>query len=422
MFTFSEIFPSKPIRILSRTKAGVERDSHATMGSSSPGPRLQSMSRDSNRRSESRTGRSTACTSSSWRLGSKPTTAYDTEEGTLASWDVQYRCQRSLQGRGQLDHELKKIFTFYFPHAVQHHMENEGHSAAERRDANKSGCNLQEYWEFWKKIDFFQGVHCDCPPFFINKSFAVGCGMHALFEDFSRENSKGLQLKMQPHAVMLSFCGWSSALREMGRLIFKDSVADPEAAADRFIYQVILPHCHREEPNPVFTHFKRSEVSALLQRYRPPLLKLYDFFCGASPNVHAHLTPQSRAAPPSHAGLPGEEEDAAPGGRDTLKLRKGMNVEEFLLLCRCTHMCPGLLDELSLRYIFAHANYGWDSDGDVEHLDYPEFLQCLCRVALVAFGSSLLQHAEPGQPGPLRGEGRRGAARGGEGQRGAKFP
>ena len=226
--------------------------------------------------------------------------------------------------------------------------------------------------------------------------------MQTLFEEFSQENSKGLQLKMKVDAVLLSFSGWCEALREMGRLIFKDTEASPVSASDRFLHQVILPHCARQEPNPVLTHFKRSEVSSLLQRYRSPLVKLFDIFCGSSPNVHARLTPHSGSLDPSAAAQPaaedGQEQGTSPG-KDRLKLNKGMNVEEFLLLCRCMRICPLLLDELSLRYVFAHAKCGRDRDADAEHLDYDEFVESLCRAALVAYGQHLLRGTEPGQPG-----------------------
>ena len=310
----------------------------------------------------------------------KPQTAYDTAEGTLASWDVQFRCQQSLQGRGQLDQELYKIFAYYFPQAVEQGLPSLGQCEDVKQHASVKGCSLLQYWEFWSKIDFFQGPYRDSPPYWINKSFAVGSGMQRLFEDFSRENSKGLQLKMGSGAVLLSFEGWRRAVSEMGRLALGQSAVDAAAAASKFVHQVILPSCAREQPNPVFTHFKRAEVSSLLDRYRAPLLKLYHLFRGTCPNVHVKLTPQPA---PSGASAPATPEPASagatpePGGaeweaRESLRLGQGINVEEFLLFCRCMRVCPALVDELSLRYIFAHANCGWDSDHDPHHLSFSQ--------------------------------------------------
>jgi hypothetical protein len=314
---------------------------------------------------------------------SKPKTAYQTEEGAVESWDIQFRCRRALQGGGLVDDELQKIFVFYFPFSVGKEGSH-GNSAQAKLDSQARGCRLEEYWKFWKDIDFFEGPYRDSPPFFINKSFAVGCGMQELFLDFSKENSNGQQLKMKRTAMELSLQGWCRALREMGRLVMLEERAQSPIAAyrgsaqrrptgsieasERFIYEVVLPSCRRENPNPVFTHFKRAEVTALLERYRTPLLGLFRHFCGSAPNAFAMLTPDCAPAtqalhlqPVGKEASAGSEAAGSGGASREGSLSggpgekggggaEGINVEEFLLFCRTMDLCPALVSELSLRY------------------------------------------------------------------------
>ncbi len=291
----------------------------------------------------------------------KPKTAYHTEEGTIESWDIQYRCRRALKRGGLLEDELQKIFVFYFPFSMSKGVERkEGGLSQAKSDLQLQarGCRLEEYWQFWKDINFFEGPYRDSPPFFINKSFAVGCGMQELFTEFSAENSCGRQLKMKGTAVELSLQGWCRALREMGRLVLEHAAGNPIAASDKFIFEVILPSCRRDNPNPILTHFKRAEVSALLERYRTPLLRLFEHLCGTAPNVYAMLTPDGAPAPDAPPPQPdalrpeASDEAKADPGQGSQSGEQGveaqgisveeaactsvarMNVEEFLLFCR----------------------------------------------------------------------------------------
>jgi hypothetical protein len=60
---------------------------------------------------------------------------------------------------------------------------------------------------------------------------------------------------------------------------------------------------------------------------------------------------------------------------------------------------PALLDEITIRYIFVRSNFGFDADDDANLLDFDEFLECLCRIALVIFGRDLTKDCEGGQTG-----------------------
>ncbi len=111
------------------------------------------------------------------------------------------------------------------------------------------------------------------------------------------------------------------------------------------------------------------QVSALLERYRVPLLRLFDHFCGTAPNAFAMLTPDGAPAPIAphmqpaavgpEASAEANEADAAGSGRGSRGAsmegmtdggQQGINVEEFLLFCRTMDLCPALVSDLSLRY------------------------------------------------------------------------
>jgi hypothetical protein len=62
-------------------------------------------------------------------------------------------------------------------------------------------------------------------------------------------------------------------------------------------------------------------------------------------------------------------------------------------------MVPALLDEITIRYIFVRSNFGFDADEDSNLLDFDEFLECLCRIALIIFGGGLTKDCQGGQTG-----------------------
>jgi hypothetical protein len=337
------------------------------------------------------------------RDSTRPASGYDSEAGTLRSWDIQNRCQRSIQSQGLLNDELHKIFCCYFEKRIRSaenrcNLEMNPPKEAEIKDKGAK-CSLVDFWMFWEKIGLFEGPYKDIPPFIINQSFAFGSGMTSLFENFAAESLSGRQFKINPNSLELSFDGWLKALESMGRLLFKVNTLDPTKATDRFICEVILPSCAREDPNPVFSHFKRADVLLLLRRYSHPLRKIYEFFTGSCPNQFGMLTPQEHFAFPETKPEARSELFDARRKESSQSTQCGMNVEEFLLFCRSMALYPGLLDEITLRYIFAHANAGWDSDADIHRLSFGEFQQCLCRIALVSFGKELLAGCDPGKAG-----------------------
>ena len=68
-------------------------------------------------------------------------------------------------------------------------------------------------------------------------------------------------------------------------------------------------------------------------------------------------------------------------------------------LCRAVDILPNLIGEEDVRFIFVRSNFGLDADDDPNLLDFQEFIECLCRIALTIYGQKILSECQGGQTG-----------------------